>query len=87
MIRNATDSILKLSETVIPVFGQTIPKTSTNPKHLFDTLLPKRNMLCIYFDMEKAYDTTWKYGILENLFEMELKGKLPNFISDFLSGR
>jgi hypothetical protein len=37
--------------------------------------------------MEKAYDTTWKYGILENLFEMELKGKLPNLISNFLSGR
>jgi hypothetical protein len=39
------------------------------------------------FDLEKAYDTTWKYGILKDLFDMGLKGKLPNFISNFLSDR
>jgi hypothetical protein len=37
--------------------------------------------------LEKAYDTTWKYGILKDLFDMGLKGKLPNFISNFLSDR
>ena len=26
-------------------------------------------------DLEKAYDTTWKYGILKDLFDMRLKGK------------
>ena len=31
-------------------------------------------------DLEKAYDTTWKYGILKDLFDMRLKGKLPTFI-------
>ena len=39
----------------------------------------------IFFDLEKAYDTTWKYGILKDLFEMRLKGKLPNVIPNFLS--
>ena len=57
-------------------------------KFLFETPLPKRNMLCLIFlDLEKAYDTTWKYGILKYLFDMGLKGKLPNFISNFLSDR
>jgi hypothetical protein len=28
-----------------------------------------------------------KYGILKDLFDMGLKGKLPNFISNFLSDR
>jgi hypothetical protein len=41
----------------------------------------------IFFDLEKAYDTTWKYGILKDLFDMGLKGELPNFISNFLSDR
>jgi hypothetical protein len=41
----------------------------------------------IFFDLEKAYDSTWKYGILKDLFDMGLKGKLPNFISNFLSDR
>jgi hypothetical protein len=41
----------------------------------------------IFFDLEKAYDTTWKYGILKDLFDMRLKGKLFTFISNFLSDR
>jgi hypothetical protein len=44
-------------------------------------------MLCIVFDLEKAYDTTWKYGILKDLFEMGLKGKLSNVILNFFSER
>jgi len=47
----------------------------------------KEHAVSIFFDLEKAYDTTWKYGILKDLFDMGLKGKLPNFISNFLSDR
>ena len=57
-------------------------------KPLFETPLPKRNMLCLSFSiLEKTYDTTWKYGILKDLFDMRLKGKLFTFISNFLSDR
>ena len=45
----------------------------------------KEHAVSIFFDLEKAYDTTWKYGILKDLFDMGLTGKLPNFISNFLS--
>ena len=31
------------------------------------------------------FDTTWKYGILEDLHEVELRGRLPLFIKNFLS--
>ena len=37
--------------------------------------------------MEKAYDTTWRYGILKDLHNFGLKGKLPNFIKSFLEDR
>ena len=43
--------------------------------------------MSIFFDLEKAYDTTWKYGILKDLFDMGLKGNLSTFISNFLSDR
>jgi hypothetical protein len=33
IIRNATDPILKFNDTVISIADETIPKTSTNPKH------------------------------------------------------
>ena len=45
------------------------------------------HVVSISFDLEKAYDTTWKYGILKDLFDVGLKGNLPNFISNFLSDR
>ena len=41
----------------------------------------------VFFDLAKAYDTTWKYGIMKDLFDMELKGSLPIFIQNFLSDR
>ena len=39
------------------------------------------------FYLEKVYDTTWKGGIMNDLYEMGLKGRLPLFIDNFLKGR
>lgn len=47
----------------------------------------KQQVLCISFDMKKAYDTTWRHGILRALYETGLRGKLPIYISKFLSNR
>ena len=38
-------------------------------------------------DFLKAYDTTWKYGIMNDLYEIGLKGRLPIFVQNFLSNR
>ena len=40
----------------------------------------KEHAVSILFDLEKAYDTTWKYGILKDLFDVGLKGNLHTFI-------
>ena len=44
-------------------------------------------MIALFFDLEKAYDTMWKYGITKDLGNMGLKGKLPIFIKNFLNNR
>ena len=49
------------------------------------TSLIRLTPLIIY--LEKAYDTTWKGGIMKDLHEMGLKGRLPLFIDNFLKGR
>ena len=36
-----------------------------------------------FFNLEKAYDTTWKYGIMQDLYDQCLKGRLPIFIKNF----
>ena len=49
--------------------------------------LLKKNIVSQYFYLEKAYDTTWKYGIMKDLHDIGLRGRLPNLISNFLSDR
>ena len=43
--------------------------------------------MSVFFDLEKAYDTTWKYGILQDLYQAGLRGRMPLFISYFLENR
>ena len=50
-------------------------------------LLNKEHAVSIFFGLEKAYDTTWKYDILRDLHNIGLKGHFPNFIQNFLSNR
>ena len=41
----------------------------------------------VFFDLEKAYDTTWRHGILKELVKMGLKGNMIRFLKSFLSNR
>jgi hypothetical protein len=52
---------------------------------IWNAFAKKEHDVSIFFDLQKVYDTTWKYGILKDLFDMGLKGKLPTFMSNFLS--
>ena len=38
------------------------------------------HVVAVFFDLEKAYDTTWKHGNLADLFEAGLRGRLPIFL-------
>ena len=39
----------------------------------------------IFFDIQKAYDTTWRHSILKSLHKNGLKGELPSFLKNFLT--
>ena len=41
----------------------------------------------VFFDLEKAYDTTWRGGILKQLASWGIGGHMFNFIKEFLSNR
>jgi len=51
------------------------------------TFVNKQHTVAIYFNLEKAYDTTWKYGIMKDLFDAGLRGRLPIFTGNFLKDR
>merc|ERR1711911_474744 len=54
--------------------------------HIRKGFQDKRHTTAV-FDMEKAYDTVWRKEILNSLHRMGLRGRLINFIENFLSNR
>ena len=49
-----------------------------------DAFIKREHVVAVFFDLEKSYDTTWRYGILKDLHSF---GRLPNFIKSFLKAR
>ena len=52
-----------------------------------EAFIHNQHLVSVFFDLEKAYDTTWKYGIMKDLHGFSLRGRLPNCISNFLQDR
>ena len=55
--------------------------------YIRDAFICREHVVAIFFDLEKAYDTTWKFGLMKDLFDFGLRGKLPQFIGAFLQDR
>ena len=43
--------------------------------------------IAVFFDLEKAYDTTWRAGILQQLIAWNIGGNMLGCLKDFLSDR
>ncbi|GFS80369.1 probable RNA-directed DNA polymerase from transposon X-element [Trichonephila clavipes] len=52
-----------------------------------DSFVRRNHLDSLFFDIEKAYDRTWRYGILRNMHDFGLRGNLPIFIFNFLAVR
>ena len=50
-------------------------------------MVNREHVVAVLFDLEKAYDMTWRYGILSDLYNAGLRGNLPRFIEKFISHR
>ncbi|GFU06795.1 probable RNA-directed DNA polymerase from transposon BS [Trichonephila clavipes] len=52
-----------------------------------DAFVRRNHLVSLFFDIEKAYDRTWRFGILRNLYYFGLRRNLPIFIFNFLALR
>ena len=52
-----------------------------------EAFIHNQHQVSVFFYLEKAYDRTWKYGIMKDLHGFGLRVRLPNFISGFLKDR
>ena len=68
--------------------GRSCPDVLARIDHLINqAFAQKHHVVAIFFDIEKAYDTTWKHHILRTLSSAGLCGPLPTFLANFLSER
>ena len=52
-----------------------------------DALISNKHTIIVFFDIMKAYDTSWKRGILRSIYEFGMRGNLPVFLQNFLKNR
>ena len=48
-----------------------------------EAFIKKEHLVSVFFDLEKAYDTTWKYGILKDVHDIGLKADCLFFFRIF----
>ena len=47
----------------------------------------RSHTIAVFFDLAKAYDSAWRYGIVKRMYEAGLRGHLPVFVRNFLHDR
>ena len=56
-------------------------------RYVRDAFATKQQAVSLFFDLEKAYETTGQYGIIRDLHRIGLRGRLPVFVSEYLRDR
>ena len=52
-----------------------------------EAFIQRQHAVAVFFDLEKAFDCTWKYDIMKDLHQAGLRGRLPCFIEGFVKNR
>ena len=52
---------------------------------IHDAFIKEQQVVPAFNDFEKAYDTAWRYGIVQDIHKLGLRGRLPTFIESFLA--
>ena len=52
---------------------------------IHDAFIQNQHLVAVFFDLQKAYDTTYKHGIQQDLHDMGLRGNLPILLVFFFS--
>ena len=74
---------------LIPKFQCDFMKNRSTIDHLVqletairEANIKKEHLIAIFFNIEKMYDNTWRYGILRDLQKLVLRSRLPHFIKN-----
>ena len=73
-------------------FGYSRARSTAEPLSRLDTYITtafarQESVIAVFFDLEKAYDTTWRYHILQQLSSINIRGNMGAFLAHFLQNR
>ena len=54
---------------------------------MLEAFARKQHLIAVFFDIAKAYDTTWHYHILENIRALDYRGSMGQSIENFPHSR
>ena len=52
-----------------------------------EAFVQRQHCTSVFFDLQKAYDTTWRFGILRDLHNYGVRGRMLQCIQSFLRNR
>lgn len=52
-----------------------------------NAFIRRQHVLAVFFNLEKAFDTTWRFAILRKNCVWRLTGNLPRFLQEFLNSQ
>ena len=93
MVNNRLNWVLRKNKVLSPTQcgsqaeRSTLDSLSHLENHIRRGFERKQITVAIFFDIQKAYDTTWRYLILKSLHHNSFRGHLPIFIKNFLNER
>ena len=56
-------------------------------RYVRDAFAQKQQAVGLFFDLEKAYESTWQYGIIRDMHRIGFRGRLPAFVAEYLRDR
>ena len=93
IVNSRLTTVLKHKKIISPIqTGAEKGKSTLEPlvnieEHIRHSFRDKKVTIAIFFDIERAYDCTWKYQILKTMENAGINGQLAMFIQNFLNER
>jgi len=84
---------LEANDHISPIqFGFRKNHCTTDPlmrlsTHVQENIHSRRHTIAVFFDLRKAYDTIWRFGLVRDLESYGIKGNMAHYIRNFLSDR
>lgn len=82
-----SNELLDNTQSGFRKYRSTLDNLAVLENDVQETFQRREHLVCIFFDLEKAYDTTWRFNIIKTLSSYGVRGNMLYFIHNFLQDR